>query len=397
MGIDGPLSGVRILDLTNVLAGPYCCYQLALMGADVTKVERPGQGDLARQLGADPGRNQTNMGLSFLAQNAQKKSITLNLKTDDGRALFLKLVATADVVVENYRPDVMGRLGLGYDVLKKTQPDLIYCAISGFGQDGPWKDNPAYDQIVQGISGVMSITGNADDDPTRVGYPIADTIGGMTAAFAISAALNERPRGRNIDISMTDAVISTMGWVVSNYLMGGVAPARHGNENTTSAPSGTFRVQDGMINIAANKQEQWEALANHIDRTDLLTDPRFLSREDRKANRLTLRTEIEKTLLTQTAAHWLKGLSEIGVPAGSVMGVDQVLSSDQITGRSLISDNLYCLDEPLSVVGSPVMMNGARPQPIIAPPELGQHNMEIYQNLGLSATDIDDLKKRGVI
>lgn len=190
-----PLTGVRVLDLTNVLAGPYCGYQLALMGAEVIKVERPGSGDLARQLGADPARNAANMGISFLAQNAQKRSVTLDLKHPQGKALLRRLVAGADVLVENFRPGVMDRLGLGYDVLRLDNPELVYCAISGFGQDGPRKDDPAYDQIVQGVSGVMSITGAPETAPCRVGYPVADTFGGMTAAFAIAAALNARPRG----------------------------------------------------------------------------------------------------------------------------------------------------------------------------------------------------------
>ena len=180
------LEGIRVLDLTNVLAGPFCCYQLATLGADVIKVEVPGTGDLARELGADPLLNKRLMGTSFLAQNAGKRSITLNLKTAAGKQVFQRLVATAQVVVENFRPGVMQRLGLDYDVLRQANPGLIYCAISGFGQDGPLKDNPAYDQIVQGLAGVMSVTGTKDGAPLRVGYPIADTIGGLTAAFAIA-------------------------------------------------------------------------------------------------------------------------------------------------------------------------------------------------------------------
>ena len=190
-----PLNGIRVIDATNVLAGPYCTYQLALMGAEVIKVERPGSGDLARQLGADAARNRANMGISFLAQNAGKKSITLNLKDPRGQVILKRLIRDADVFAENYRPGVLARLGLGYDTLRPVNPALIYCAISGFGQDGPWRDNPAYDQIVQGIAGVMSITGTLDTGPLRVGYPLGDTIGGMTAAFAITSALNAIPRG----------------------------------------------------------------------------------------------------------------------------------------------------------------------------------------------------------
>jgi crotonobetainyl-CoA:carnitine CoA-transferase CaiB-like acyl-CoA transferase len=188
----GLLDGIRVLDLTNVLAGPFGAYQLALLGAEVIKVESPGAGDLARQLGADPALNKALMGASFLAQNAGKRSVTVNLKSAAGKDVFRRLVANADVVIENFRPGVMERLGLGYEALRKVRPGLIYCAISGFGQDGPLRDNPAYDQIVQGLSGVMSVTGDAASAPLRVGYPVADTIGGLTAAFAIAAALVRR-------------------------------------------------------------------------------------------------------------------------------------------------------------------------------------------------------------
>lgn len=190
-----PLEGIRVLDLTNVLAGPFCCHHLAHLGAEVIKVETVDRGDLARQLGADSELNAAGMGVSFLAQNAGKKSVTVNLKELKGKELFIKLVESADVIVENFRPGVMARLGVDYETLKSINQTLIYCAISGFGQDGPWVHRPAYDQIIQGVSGVMSITGADDSAPLRVGYPVADTVGGITAAFAISAALNESPRG----------------------------------------------------------------------------------------------------------------------------------------------------------------------------------------------------------
>ena len=205
-----PLEGIRVLDLTNVLAGPFCCHQLVHLGAEVIKVEAVGRGDLARQLGADPVLNSAGMGVSFLAQNAGKKSVTVNLKNTKGKSLFLKLVETADVVVENFRPGVMNRLGVGYEDLKTVKDTIIYCAISGFGQDGPWVHRPAYDQIIQGASGVMSITGGEDSAPLRVGYPVADTVGGITAAFAIAAALNAKPRGTFIDVSMLESVLATV-------------------------------------------------------------------------------------------------------------------------------------------------------------------------------------------
>ena len=391
-----PLEGIRVLDLTNVLAGPYCCYQLALMGADVIKVERPGSGDLARVLGADPARNKAQMGISFLAQNAGKKSVTLDLKSERGKELLKDLVRKADVLVENFRPGVMKRLGLDYPVLKSVKPRLIYCAISGFGQTGPRKGDPAYDQIVQGVSGVMSITGSPDDAPYRVGYPLADTTGGMTAAMAIAAELNANPRGAFLDVSMTDAVVSAMGWVVSNYLIGGVTPAANGNENTTSAPSGTFATADQPLNIAANRDEQWETLARHLGRPDLLDDPDYLTRENRKTNRYALRAELEKTLITKPASEWVKALNALGVPSGPVLTVPQVLDDPQLKDRGMIAD-VSIGTEQVQVSAAPVLVDGVRPAPKSSPPTLGQHNVEIWRKAGLSADEISALQNEGVI
>ena len=388
----GPLSGVRVLDLTNVLAGPYACYQLALMGAEVVKVERPGSGDLARQLGADPVRSAANMGISFLAQNAGKASVTLNLKANAGKDLLKRMVAGADVVVENYRPGVMDRLGVGYEVLRDVNPALIYCAISGFGQDGPWKDNPAYDQIVQGVSGVMSVTGDAQSAPLRVGYPLADTMGGMTAAFAIASALNASPRGAFLDVSMTDAVLSSMGWVVSNHLIGGVDPKPQGNENFTSAPSGTFATADKPINIAANRDVQWQALAQHLGRNDLLSDPDYATREDRKRNRHALRAVLETSLKTKTAAHWVQALSALGVPTGPVLSVGDILSEPQVRDRELLASY-----GDLELLAAPVIIDGTRPKAATAPPELGQDNARIYASLGVDEDALANLQAEGVI
>lgn len=387
-----PLTGVRVLDLTNVLAGPYCGYQLALMGAEVIKVERPGSGDLARQLGADPARNAANMGISFLAQNAQKRSVTLDLKHPQGKALLRRLVAGADVLVENFRPGVMDRLGLGYDVLRLDNPELIYCAISGFGQDGPRKDDPAYDQIVQGVSGVMSITGAPETAPCRVGYPVADTFGGMTAAFAIAAALNARPRGAFLDVSMTEALLSSMGWVVSNYLIGGVAPAPHGNENTTSAPSGTFATADQPINIAANRDSQWESLARHLGLEALLRHPDYATREARKAHRDALRAELERVLTTRAARDWVAELNALGVPAGQVMTVPEALAEQS----GLIAE-VALAEERLPLAGAPCRVDGRRPVPDAPPPTLGADTERVLADLGLPGAEIAALRAEGVI
>ncbi|MEO0744191.1 MAG: CoA transferase, partial [Pseudomonadota bacterium] len=352
MATDAPLAGIRVLDLTNVLAGPFACHQLAHLGADVLKVEAVGRGDLARNLGADPALSARGMGISFLAQNAGKRSLTLNLKDAAGKDVLRRLVARSDVLVENFRPGVMDRLGLGAEALRAENPALIYCAISGFGQTGPWTDRPAYDQIVQGMSGLMSVTGTEDSGPLRAGYPLADTIGGLTAAMAITAALNAPERGCVIDVSMLEAVLATMGWVVSNHLIGGVDPVRNGNENPTSAPSGAFQCADGLINIAANKDEQWVLLARHLGRDDLLANPLYATREDRKTHRLRLKAELETVLTTRNANAWADALNAIGVPAGPVLSLPDILAHPQVQGRDFLGrfDDVPGLDQPIDVV-----------------------------------------------
>ena len=394
-----PLKGKTILDLTNVLAGPFCTYQLVNLGAEVIKVETPIKGDLARNLGADPDLNKKGMGISFLAQNSGKQSVTLNLKSEKGKNLFKKLVKKSDAVVENFRPLVMSRLELDYETLKQENPNLIYCAITGFGQDGPLSQNPAYDQIVQGLSGVMTITGDAENNPFRVGYPIADTIGGLTAAMAVSAALNNPKGGSFIDVSMLEATLVTMGWVISNYLIGGVVPKAQGNENFTSAPSGTFQAKDGLLNIAANKDEQWELLAKHLDRKDLISHPDFSNREVRKKNRLRLKAELETVLTTRSVEEWIKELNQIGVPAGPVLSIPEVLNHPQITDRGLIANlnNISNVEDNIEILKTAAIFNGQHLDVENNPPALGADNEKIYSDIGLNKEEINNLKKEGVI
>lgn len=335
----GPLAGVTVLDLSTVLAGPFCGLHLAAMGARVVKIERPDGGDPARRLGADPEMARRQCGLSFLAVNAGKESVALDLKTPLGREIFLELVRRFDVVVENFRPGVMARLGLGHDALAEVNPRLIYCAISGFGQSGPWRDRPAYDQIVQGLSGAMSVTGTGQSAPLRAGFPVADTIGGLTAAFAIAAALvRQRATGRGelIDVSMLEALLGAMGWIVSNNLNGGIEPEPLGNDNFTAAPSGAFRTADKLLNIAANTQEQFVRLCGAIGRPALAQDPRFADGHARKANRAAINAALEAALQARGAAEWEEMLTALGVPAGRVLGVSEALASDQLAGRGFV-------------------------------------------------------------
>ncbi|WP_069265713.1 CaiB/BaiF CoA transferase family protein [Paraburkholderia nodosa] len=396
-----PLAGVRVLDLSNVLAGPFCAYQLTLFGAEVTKVEHPEGGDLARRLGADKDAAARNMGASFVAVNAGKRSITLNLKDPRGKAILLDLVRHADVLVENFRPGVMDRLELGYDQLSKVNPALVYCAISGFGDEGELSRRPAYDQIIQGMSGVMSVTGDAHSAPLRVGYPVSDTVGGLTAAFGICAALVDARtsgRGRHLDVSMLEATLATMGWVVSNYLNAGVEPAPMGNENFTAAPSGTFRTGAGLLNIAANETRQFESLCEVIGRPDLPRDERFAARHSRKQYREALKAEIETALAADSAANWEARLLERGVPVGRVLSVPEILAHPHLAERRFIREFEPAQGEAAQrVTRAGLRLADADAAPATPAPVLGAHTRETLAQLGYEAAQIEALHDDGVI
>ncbi len=397
-----PLAGFRVLDLTNVLAGPFCAYQLALLGADVIKVERPGGGDLARRLGADDALNAAGMGASFLAQNAGKRSITIDLKQPAGRTVLLRLLATADVLVENFRPGVMARLGLGCEALAARHPRLVYAAISGFGQDGPLAGKPAYDQIVQGLSGLMSVTGDAASAPLRAGTPIADTVGGLVAAFAITAALLRRERhgrGAMVDVAMLDSLLTTMGWVVSNYLIAGQVPRPLGNDNMTASPSGAFRTADGLLNIAANQQVQFERLCAVVGQPELVADARFARREARKEHRGALTALLEQALAARPAMEWAALLTAAGVPAGEVLSVPEVLAHPQIAARELLHElpAPEGLDHAITVLNAGFRLDDAALAVDRRPPSLGQDTDALLAELGYDAAETAGLHACGAV
>ncbi|MEU0471857.1 CaiB/BaiF CoA transferase family protein [Streptomyces olivaceus] len=396
------LEGVRILDLTNVLAGPFAGYQLALQGADVIKVEVPESGDLARQLGADRALGEELLGASFLAQNGGKRSLTLNLKAPEGREALLRAVRETDVLLENFRPGVMDRLGVGWKTLRAENPHLVYCAISGFGQTGPLRDRPAYDQIIQGLSGMMSVTGTPGSAPLRAGFPVADTLGGMAAAYAVAAALVRRGRtgeGAFVDVSMLESALTAMGWVTSNYLISGRDPRPMGNENFTAAPSGTFRTADGHLNIAANRQQQYTTLCRLVGREDLATDPRFTHPADRKTHRDALREEVESALAARSAAEWEEILSDAGVPAARVLSVPDALALDHLAARGFVHDLPFPdgRDRPLHVLGSPVRVDDGPAAAPVPPPLLGEHTDEILAELGYTPAEITALREGGAV
>jgi CoA:oxalate CoA-transferase len=392
-----PFSGVRVLDLTSVLSGPFCSYQLALLGADVIKIEQPGKGDQSRIQGADPALNRAGMGASFLAQNAGKRSVTLDLKGPLAKGAFLRLVDTADVVLENFRPGVMERLGLGSETLRARKPALIYCAISGFGQESPYRDNPAYDQIVQGLSGAMSTTGERGGRPLRSGYPVGDTSGGLNAAFAIAAALCHRFRtgeGQTIDVALLDNLMSMLGWVASNYLIAGAEPQPAGNDNSVVSPSGAFRTQDQPINIAANNHGQFVALCEALERPDLAADPRFATLQDRIDQREALRAEIERALAHRAAAEWEARLNRAGVPAGRILPLGEALRHPHVAARRLLHriQNAPGVGRPFDILTLGFRLSSGAPSVPRPPPALGEHTAEVLAAAGLSADEIAALQ-----
>jgi CoA:oxalate CoA-transferase len=394
------LEGIRVLDLTNVLSGPFATLHLALLGADVIKIENPDGGDLARKLGNVPKYNQKLLGTSFLAQNANKKSLTLNLKSGQGKEIFHKLVKTSDVLVENFRPGVMARLGFSYEELCKSNPGIIYCAISGFGQTGPDAFKPAYDQIIQGLSGVMAINGDERLNPLRSGFPVCDTVGGMNAAFAIMAALYYREHtgeGQFIDIALLDSIMPLMGWVAANMLIGGQQPVLLGNDNFTAAPSGMFRTQDGYINIAANQQQQWEDLADELGLSGLKTDPRFQDRDTRKGNRFLLTPLLEAKLSVNTTAYWVELLNAKGIPSGAVVSLGAALDSEQARHRQVIADVKQPGIGNIQIFNMTAKFSKTPAQIETPPPRLSENTNEILGELGYSAEEIKELKEESVI
>lgn len=398
-----PLTGVRILDLSNVIAGPLGTYQLAMLGAEVIKVERPGTGDLARKMGADPARGKKLMGTSFFSSNAGKKSVTLDLKVEQGKTIFRKLVADADVVFENFRPGVMKRLGLGYEDLRAIKPDLIYCAVSGFGQEGPLSRRPAYDQIIQGFSGLMSLTGTPESGPVRAGFVVCDAMGAMTAAFAVASALFRKKstgEGAFLDVAMLDSTLATMAsWVVSNYLNADHQPVPMGNENHSASPSGTYATSDGLINIVNNEQKQFMALCDVIGRPDLKTDPVWSDRDERIRLRDEMRAIVAPIIETRTSAAWEDAFTAAGVPVGQIYSVPDILEHPHIKARNLIKtfEDVPGADSGASVTRLGFRIAGDEPDVATPPPQLGQDNADILRSLGYSDADIEGLRADGVI
>jgi len=390
-----PLSHIKVLDLTRFLAGPFCAMLLADMGAEVIKIETPDHGDDARYQGVviegESGY--------FVGMNRNKKGLTLDLKAPEGKKIFLRLAEKADVVVENFRPGVMRNLGLDYETLKKVNPGLVYCGISGFGKDGPHALRPAFDFIAQGISGFMSLTGFPDREPVRTGIPISDSVAGIYGAYGILVALMGRQRtgrGQEVQTSLVDAMISVMSLQADWYFHTGKVAPRAGNDHPVGSPYGTFKALDGYINIAPAGQPMWERLAQALGLKDLISDPRFATNDVRRENRKELNGIINQITSRKTMKEWIEYLNREGVPCGPIHDLAQTFEDPQVKHQQMMLE----LQQPtvkMKVLGFPVKMSET-PARISRPsPQLGEHSEEILKTLGYSPDEIRELKEKRVI
>lgn len=375
-----PLKGVRVLDLTTVLAGPYCTYQLSLLGAEVIKLEKPGTGDWARQ--GQGVRGIPEFSAQFVAQNAGKKSIELDLKSEGGLQQALELARTCDVLVENFSPGVADRLGIGYEHVRQVRPDIVYCAMSGYGQEGPMSRRPAYDHVVQAASGITMLTGAPESVPNRIGPPMVDYLAGIYGAFAVLAALRERDRtgaAQFLDVAMLDAAVVAMASTVSLYANAGKIPVANGNTAASGSPmSGIFQTRDGQLSMTANQHGQFVRAMKAMELEALMEDPRFQEEEARQAHVAELREALSRRLLDKTAMEWEDILSAVHVPAAKVRTVPELLASEHLAQRGTIAR----ITDPGSGVALEVPTIGFRWNraplgPVAGPPRLGEHTEQI--------------------
>jgi formyl-CoA transferase len=381
------LEGIRVVDLTQVMGGPFCTMQLGDLGADVIKVEPP-TGDLSRSMGGVALRMPGNDNAPFFALNRNKRSIVLDLTNNDDRAVFMTLAQTADVVVESFRPGVSKRLGVDYAAVSAVNPRIVYASISGFGQTGPYADRPGFDLIAQGMSGVMSVTGEPNASPVKCGVPIADLSVGLFAVNGILAALIARGktgRGQHIDTSLFDSALAMSVWETTELWASGETPRAMGSAHRLSAPYQAFRTSDGYITLAALTQQQWNALCATLGRESLATDARFETNAARLANRAALAAEIESALGTRTTAEWVEQLLVAGVPSGPIYNFAQVFQDPHTHARRMIEDVDHPVAGRVHTLGFPLKMSDTPPTVRRPPPLLGEHSAEIRKELGLEA------------
>ncbi len=391
-----PLAGIKVLDVTQVMAGPFSTMLLADLGADVVKIEPPGSGDQTR--GAMGFKMKGSDSLGFLNLNRNKRSLALNLKNPAGKAAFLKLAETADVIVENYRPGVVKRLGIDYETVAAINPRIVYASISGFGQTGPWADRPGFDLMAQAMSGVMSVTGHPGGPPVKAGVPVADIGCALFATYAILAAYigaQATGRGQFIDASLFEAALAFSIWDISEYWGTGRVPTPLGTANRMSAPYQAVKASDGYFVLGATNQKLWSALCQEIGRTDLLEDARFTDIPKRLGNREVLIEELEKTFATKSAEDWIAQLMAVGIPVGRVHTYPEAFESDHGIHRQMRLDIDHPVEGKIPNIGFPVKLMGTPQQVRRHPPLLGEHTDEVLGGAGFDAAAIDDLRKQG--
>ena len=396
----GPLDGVTVLDASRVLVGPFCTMQLGDLGADVIKVEQPGVGDQTRGW-HPPTYGESEESAYYLSVNRNKRSMTLNLASDDGRALFRDLASEADIVVSNFRVGTMEEWGLDYSTLRESNPGLVYCALSGYGEWGPDRDRPAYDLIMQAEGGLMSITGEADGAPVRVGVAIADIGAGMYATQAILAALLERElgdgTGQKVDVSLLDGQVAWMSYMASNYFATGTPPGRMGSKHPTLAPYQAFPTKGGYVVIAVPSPNLWPKFCAAINREDLIEDDRFATNADRVENREALNATLELVFSSSTTEDVLALMDEHGVPASDVKDIEDVFDNPQVAARNMRQSVSHPTAGDVEMAGSPMHLSKTPAGVRTHPPLLGEHTEEILSEYGYSEHDIERLAADDII
>ena len=393
------LAGIRVIDLTRVLAGPFCTMLLGDLGADVIKVEVPGRGDDTRQWG--PPFTPQGESAYFLSANRNKRSLTLNLKAKRGLEILRELIAGADVLIENFRAGTLEGWGLDYDTLQQLRPGLVYCTITGYGYSGPYRHRPGYDFIVQAMSGFMSVTGPVEGEPYRAGVAIADLASGIFACNAVLASLFARERsgrGQRIDISLLDCQLALMSYVASNYLVSGEPPKRYGNAHPNIVPYEVFQASDGYFAFAAGNDTQWAKFCHEVNCPDWATDPRFANNPARLENRAVLVGLLNELFASRPVSAWLALCEEIGLPAGPINSIDRVLADPQILARGMRLEVDHASEGKLPILGSPLAIPTAPAEVRLAPPTLGQHTEDILgELLGYDRAAIAALRESGVV
>jgi formyl-CoA transferase len=392
--VAAPLTHIRVLDLTRVRAGPTAVRQLADWGADVIKIETPTGGAEADPIGGE------RCGPDFQNLHRNKRSLTLNLKTPDGIAILKRMAQTADVLVENYRPDVKVRLGIDYPTLRAINERLIYASVSGFGEDGPYRDRPGFDQIAQGVGGLMSITGEPGRGPMRVGIPIADLCAGILCAQGIVLALLEREQsgqGQWVTTSLLQAQIFMLDFQASRWLNCGEVPRQAGKNHPTNIPTGVFQTADGHINIGASGKEMWERLCRAIGAEELIDNPAFATNALRSQNRDALTSEIDRRLAGIGSAAWIDHLNQAGVPCGRIYSIDEMFQDPQVQALEMVETAESPYYQPLRLVGQGFRLSRTPSDVRLRPPECGEHTEEILNALGYTLQEIADLRSRGIV